>query len=80
MSTATEASDLKHLASLWQKRLHDAPLTVLGAVAAAGGPLFPANTSSVRILRSGKRGGSIQIGFKDAAELRRLVELLRSLG
>ena len=31
-------------------------LTVLGAVAAAGGPLFPANTSSVRILRSGKRG------------------------
>ncbi len=31
-------------------------------------------------IRSGKRGGSIQIGFKDAAELRRLVELLRSLG
>ena len=31
-------------------------------------------------IRSGKRGGSIQISFKDAAELRRLVELLRSLG
>jgi ParB family chromosome partitioning protein len=31
-------------------------------------------------IRSGKRGGSIQIGFKDAAELRRLIELLRSLG
>ena len=31
-------------------------------------------------IRSGKRGGSIRIGFKDAAELRRLVELLRSLG
>ena len=31
-------------------------------------------------IRSGRRGGSIQIGFKDAAELRRLVELLRSLG
>jgi hypothetical protein len=30
-------------------------------------------------IRGGKRGGSIQIGFKDAAELRRLVELLRSL-
>ena len=25
-STSPEASDLKHLASLWQKRLHDAPL------------------------------------------------------
>jgi ParB family chromosome partitioning protein len=31
-------------------------------------------------IRSGKRGGAIQIGFKDADELRRLVELLRSLG
>lgn len=31
-------------------------------------------------IRSGKRGGSIQIGFKDADELRRLIELLRSLG
>ena len=34
-------------------------LTVLGAVAAAGGPLFPANTSSVRIIRSGKHGNRI---------------------
>ena len=34
-------------------------LTVLGAVAAAGGPLFPANTSSVRILRSGKHGNRL---------------------
>jgi hypothetical protein len=31
-------------------------------------------------IRSGRRGGTIQIGFKDSAELRRLVELLRSLG
>jgi hypothetical protein len=31
-------------------------------------------------IRSGKRGGSIQIGFRDAADLRRLIELLRSLG
>ena len=31
-------------------------------------------------IRSGKRGGSIQIGFKDASELQRLIELLRSLG
>ena len=34
-------------------------LTVLGAVAAAGGPLYPADTSSVQIIRSGKRGDSI---------------------
>lgn len=31
-------------------------------------------------IRGGKRGGSIQIAFKDQAELRRLLELLRSLG
>jgi polysaccharide export outer membrane protein len=31
-------------------------LTVLGAVAAAGGPLFPANTSSVRIISTTKVG------------------------
>jgi polysaccharide export outer membrane protein len=34
-------------------------LTVLGAVAAAGGPLYPANTSAVQIIRSGKRGDRI---------------------
>lgn len=31
-------------------------------------------------IHSGKRGGTIQIAFKDQAELRRLVELLRTLG
>ncbi|MDI9599780.1 MAG: ParB/RepB/Spo0J family partition protein [Acidobacteriota bacterium] len=31
-------------------------------------------------IRSGKRGGSIRIGFKDAAELQRLIEVLRGLG
>ena len=41
--------------------------------------LYGVFEAPVRI-RSGKRGGTIQIGFKDAAELRRLVELLRSLG
>ncbi len=41
--------------------------------------LYGVFEAPVRI-RSGKRGGSIQIGFKDAAELRRLIELLRSLG
>jgi polysaccharide export outer membrane protein len=34
-------------------------LTVLGAVAAAGGPLFPANTSAVNVMRTGKDGGII---------------------
>jgi ParB family transcriptional regulator, chromosome partitioning protein len=41
--------------------------------------LYGVFETPVRI-RSGKRGGSIQIGFKDAAELERLVDLLRSLG
>lgn len=41
--------------------------------------LYGVLEAPVRI-RGGKRGGTIQIGFKDAAELRRLVELLRSLG
>jgi ParB family chromosome partitioning protein len=41
--------------------------------------LYGVLETPVRI-RAGKRGGSIQIGFKDAAELRRLVDLLRSLG
>lgn len=41
--------------------------------------LYGVFEAPVRI-RSGRRGGSIQIGFKDADELRRLVELLRSLG
>jgi len=31
-------------------------LTVLGAVAAAGGPLFAADTSAVQVIRTGKRG------------------------
>lgn len=34
-------------------------LTVLGAVAAAGGPLFPADTSSVKVIRTDKRGEKI---------------------
>jgi polysaccharide biosynthesis/export protein len=36
-----------------------AGLTVLGAVAAAGGPLFPANTSVVNVMRTGKEGENI---------------------
>jgi len=41
--------------------------------------LYGVLDAPVRI-RSGKRGGTIQIGFGDAAELQRLIELLRSLG
>jgi ParB family chromosome partitioning protein len=41
--------------------------------------LYEVLEAPVRI-RSGKRGGSIRIGFKDAAELQRLLVLLRSLG
>jgi polysaccharide export outer membrane protein len=36
-------------------------LTLLGAVAAAGGPHFAANTSSVRILRTGRVGEKIML-------------------
>ncbi|MGE0822325.1 MAG: polysaccharide biosynthesis/export family protein [Candidatus Binatia bacterium] len=36
-------------------------LTVLGAIAAAGGPHFAANTSAVRILRAGKSGEKIMM-------------------
>lgn len=41
--------------------------------------LYGVLEAPVRI-RSGKRGGSIQISFKDRGELERLVALLRSLG
>ena len=34
-------------------------LTLLGAVAAAGGPLYPADPSDVRLIRSGKQGEKI---------------------
>jgi len=34
-------------------------LTVLGAVAAAGGPLYPANTSAVKVIRAGKEDGKV---------------------
>jgi len=34
-------------------------LTVLGVVAAAGGPLYPADTGSVKIIRTGKQGEKI---------------------
>ena len=36
-------------------------LTILGAVAAAGGPMFAADTSSVKIIRTGRRGEKITL-------------------
>ncbi len=41
--------------------------------------LYGVFEAPVRI-RSGKRGGSIQIGFRNASDLQRLIDLLRSLG
>lgn len=36
-------------------------LTILGAVAAAGGPMFPADTGSVELIRTDKRGQKISV-------------------
>jgi ParB family chromosome partitioning protein len=69
------------------RKLAEGPGEAAPAARQAAGPdftdladeLYGVFETPVRI-RSGKRGGSIQIGFKNAAELQRLVELLRSLG
>ena len=69
------------------RKLQEAPGGAAPAARPVAGPdytvlvdeLYGVFESPVKI-RSGKRGGSIQIGFKDDAELRRLLELLRSLG
>jgi protein involved in polysaccharide export with SLBB domain len=34
-------------------------LTLLGAIAAGGGPLYPADASAVRLMRTGKQGEKI---------------------
>ncbi len=69
------------------RKLQEAPEGAAPAARPAAGPdygdlvdeLYGVFEVPVKI-RSGKRGGSIQLAFKDDAELRRLVELLRSLG
>ena len=69
------------------RKLQEAPEGAAPAARPAAGPdytdlvdeLYGVFELPVKI-RSGKRGGSIQIAFKDDAELRRLLELLRSLG
>ena len=69
------------------RRLNEGPEEAAPPARPAAGPdfteladeLYGVFEAPVRI-RTGKRGGTIQIGFKDAAELRRLIGLLRSLG
>jgi len=68
------------------KKLVEGPEPAAPAARPSAGPahddlvdeLYGVLEAPVRI-RSGKRGGSIQIVFKNGAELERLVELLRSL-
>ena len=82
----TEGLAVRQVEALVRK-LAEGPGEAAPAARQAAGPdftdladeLYGVFETPVRI-RSGKRGGSIQIGFKNAAELQRLVELLRSLG
>jgi ParB family transcriptional regulator, chromosome partitioning protein len=83
----TEGLTVRQVEALVRKLNEEGPEGAAPAVRPAAGrdfteladELYGVFEAPVRI-RSGKRGGSIQIGFKDAADLRRLVELLRSLG
>ena len=83
----TEGLTVRQVEALVRGLNEDGPKGAASAPRPAAGPdfsdladeLYGVFEAPVRI-RTGKRGGSIQIGFKDAAELRRLIELLRSLG
>ena len=83
----TEGLTVRQVEALVRGLNEDGPKGAAPAARPAAGPdfteladeLYGVFEAPVKI-RSGKRGGSIQIGFKDAAELRRLIELLRSLG
>ena len=83
----TEGLTVRQVEALVRKSNEEGPGGAAPAARPAAGPdfteladeLYGYFEAPVRI-RSGKRGGSIQIGFKNAAELQRLVELLRSLG
>lgn len=83
---ATEGLTVRQVEALVRK-LSEGPGEAAPAARPAAGPdftdladeLYGVFETPVRI-RSGKRGGSIQIRFKSAAELQRLIELLRSLG
>jgi ParB family chromosome partitioning protein len=83
---ATEGLTVRQVEALVRK-LSEGPGEAAPAARQAAGPdftdladeLYGVFETPVRI-RSGKRGGSIQIRFKSVAELQRLIELLRSLG
>ena len=83
----TEGLTVRQVEALVRELGERGPEEAAPAARPAAGPdyteladeLYGVFEAPVRI-RSGKRGGSIQIGFKDAAELRRLIELLRALG
>jgi ParB family chromosome partitioning protein len=82
----TEGLTVRQVEALVRKLNEEGPAAAPAARPAAGrdftelaDELYGVFEAPVRI-RSGKRGGTIQIGFKDAAELRRLMGLLRSLG
>jgi ParB family chromosome partitioning protein len=78
---------VRQVEALVKKLAAEGPEGAAPAARPAAGPdfadvvdeLFGVFEAPVRI-RSGKRGGSIQIAFRDAAEFERLVVLLRSLG
>jgi polysaccharide export outer membrane protein len=48
-------------------------LTVLGAVAAAGGPLYPADTNTVKVIRTGKEDGKVVL-VADLEKIKRAAE------
>ena len=83
----TEGLTVRQVEALVRKLSERPPEGAAPAARPAAGPDFTELTDElygvfeapIRI-RSGKRGGTIQIGFRSAAELQRLVELLRSLG
>lgn len=78
---------VRQVETLVKKLAEEGPDGAAPAARPAAGPdytdvvdeLYGVLEAPVRI-RSGKRGGSIQIAFKDRAELERLVGLLRSVG
>jgi ParB family chromosome partitioning protein len=84
---ATQGLSVRQVEALVKKLTERGPEGAAATTRPPAGPdyseladkLYQVIGAPVRI-RSGKRGGSIQIGFKDAADLRRLIELLRTLG
>jgi len=83
---ATQGLTVRQVEALVQQLVEDGPQGAAPAARPSAGPdftelgdeLYGVVGAPVRI-RSGKRGGAIQIAFKDRAELERLIALLRTL-